>query len=458
MAKSAVFERSEKLRLDAKYFCKAAVRARSYIEQRDIERLGEITSVLRKGIFDIKADTYTEPGDGVPFIRVGDIKNGLINENTTAWISDEANLKESATTLAKGDIVISKTAYPAAALITLPSCNVSQDTVAIKLSQHGRKLFHEEYIVAFLCSSLGMALMDAEFQGNVQEHLGLVDARKLPIPRLSLTFQDKVRNYFQKAIELRHLSFTHQSSAETYLADSIGLNEWSPPLPLAYTAKARLVRETGRLDSEYFAPRIKELIGILGREGLKIGDVAHVRREKFDSTIPGEFNYIEISDLTNEGTTTSIQMERSEAPSRAAWHVFSGDVITSTVRPIRRLSALIENHQEGFVCSSGFVVLCPKCVNPEVLLTYLRMPIFCELMDLHTSASMYPAISEKNLLTLPFSPPDSNTETAVCNAISNARIARRKADELLQTSKRAVEIAIEQSEAAAIQFLDEAED
>jgi len=46
-------------------------------------------------------------------------------------------------------------------------------------------------------------------------------------------------------------------------------------------------------------------------------------------------------------------------------------------------------------------VLEPKTIAPEVLLTYLRLPIICELMDLHTSASLYPAISERDLLKLP---------------------------------------------------------
>ena len=81
-------------------------------------KLGEITSVLRKGIFDIKADTYAEPGEGVPFIRIADLRNGIIDENSTARITEEAHLKEIATALAFEDLAISKTAYPAAALMT----------------------------------------------------------------------------------------------------------------------------------------------------------------------------------------------------------------------------------------------------------------------------------------------------------------------------------------------------
>ncbi len=126
------------------------------------------------------------------------------------------------------------------------------------------------------------------------------------------------------------------------------------------------------------------------------------------------------------------------------------------MRPIRRLSALIEPPQDGFVCSSGFVVLEPQRVTPEVLLTYLRLPLICELMDLHTSASMYPAISESDLLNLPFAPPDQRTADAVKDSVVRSRAAKARAAALLDAAKRAVEIAIEQDEAAALRFLDAA--
>ena len=70
---------------------------------------------------------------------------------------------------------------------------------------------------------------------------------------------------------------------------------------------------------------------------------------------------------------------------------------------------------------------------------------------------MYPAISEKHLLGLPFAPPDAAIQSAICDAVNQARDARRRAAVLLETAMRAIEIAIERNEAAAQRFLDEAE-
>ena len=195
--------------------------------------------------------------------------------------------------------------------------------------------------------------------------------------------------------------------------------------------------------------------GLTPRELFSVHDVAPPRYEKFSPLGSGEFNYIEISDVGSDGTATSSRVARSEAPSRATWHVHAGDVLTSTVRPVRRLSALVTPEQNGFVCSSGFVVLNPEEVASEVLLTYLRLPLICELMDLHTSASLYPAISDSDLLALPFPKLEDATSEKIVASVQSSHAARRRAHALLEKAKRAVEIAIEQSEAAALQFLAE---
>ncbi len=53
-----------------------------------------------------------------------------------------------------------------------------------------------------------------------------------------------------------------------------------------------------------------------------------------------------------------------EAPSRARQYVRGGDVLTSTVRPNRHLSAIVAPEQGGCVASSGFVIW--PLVDPEV--------------------------------------------------------------------------------------------
>ncbi len=243
--------------------------------------------------------------------------------------------------------------------------------------------------------------------------------------------------------------------AEQTLLQALGFEGWEPPEPLTYTRNASDALAAARFDAEYFAPRVAQLLAKLRSDGLTLRDVAPARHEKFETRKYGNdtFPYIEISGLRSDGTATSEPTPTAEAPSRASQIVRGGDIITSTVRPIRRLSAIIAPEQDGHVCSSGFVVLEPKAIAPEVLLTYLRLPVICELMDLHTSASLYPAISERDLLQLPVPQIPDPAAEEIIHHIRQAHQSRQQAQSLLESAKRAVEVAIEEGEAAALAWL-----
>ena len=130
-------------------------------------------------------------------------------------------------------------------------------------------------------------------------------------------------------------------------------------------------------------------------------------------------------------------------------------MITSTVRPIRRLSALIEPEQNNYICSSGFAVLQSVKIEPEVLLVYLRSPIVCEILDLHTTASMYPAISTEDLLNIPITLPKESTRQEIVQKVRESRKAREQSKQLLEIAKMGVERAIETDEATATNWIEE---
>jgi len=450
---SAIRVDNDKLRIDSGYFAKQMLAADQKIRSYGLghDELGSLFSRFVKGIFDINAASYVD--EGVPFIRIQNLKNGMIDDRGMAFIPEERHNNESKTELLYGDIVLSKTAYPAASMFTLERGNASQDTIATKLSPYAQSNFKAAAIVAYLNSNFGQSLLWRQFQGNVQLHLSLEDGRKVPIPRFTEKLQSAVEDIYSSAEKLRYTAANSINLADKTLLSTLGLDNWTPPTPLSYVRYSSDAFLAGRLDAQFFAPRVSELMKRLGQDGLTIGDIAPARHERFKPGDSGSFNYIEIGGLGSDGTAVAETLPQKEAPSRATQFVRSGDIITSTVRPIRRLSALIAEEQDGDVCSSGFVVLTPQKISSEVLLTYLRLPLFCELMDLHTSATMYPAISEADLLSLPIPAIDTKTQLAIQQSVQEAAASRQRASSLLETAKRAVEIAIEDNEAAALAYL-----
>ncbi len=453
---SEVRHENNKLRLDSGYFAKPVLAADKLVRAYPggFDELGALFSRFVKGIFDINAESYAE--QGVPFLRILNLRNGTIDESNLALIPEPVHLAEAKTELLRGEIVLSKTAYPAASLVTVDRCNTSQDTIATTLSAYGKREYRPEAVVAYLNSSIGKTLLLRQFQGNVQLHLGLDDGRKVPIPRLGKNLQSDIAKAFQSAETQRRTSLGAMERAELLMTTALGLDKWSASEPLTYTRNRVEVFDSGRLDAQFFTPRNLSLLRLLGRDNQSISDMAPVRHEKFVPLTDGTFNYLEIGGVRSDGSVGSLEVAHQEAPSRASQIVRKGDVITSMVRPIRRLSALVEDGQDGNVCSSGFVVLEPKHVLGSVLLVYLRLPLVCELMDLFTSATMYPAISEHDLLAIPIPAIEAQTQSQVNEQVTRAREAKWCATTLLDAANKAVDVALADSEAAASDYLNRA--
>ncbi len=308
------------------------------------------------------------------------------------------------------------------------------------------------YLAAYLGCNIGQAFANREQTEQMNPYLSLDGLRNLPIIVASTAVQQGIEDLIREAHELLACASAAQNEASNELLGALGLRDWSPPEPLTYTRAASALPVSKRLDAEFSAPKVQALLERLSRTVSTVGSVARVRREKFKPEPPGSFRYIEIGDLDGFGRCASSDVALAEAPSRATWHVRAGDVLTSTVRPLRRLSAIIAPEQDGYVCSSGFVVLDPAEVSPELLLTYLRLPLVCELMHLFATASMYPALSEADLVALPM-PYVKEVDGKVQQLVRESARQLENSERLLEAAKRAVEIAIEQDEAAALRFI-----
>lgn len=312
------------------------------------------------------------------------------------------------------------------------------------------------YLSSFLESAKGKPLVLRGGYGAGQPHIAPPYLADMLVPRFG-ALEGCIDAIVDRSVQMEVEAASTVQAAEEVLLDAIGVANWTPPEPLAYTGRASDVFASGRFDARFFAPRIQVLLDLLAVDGRTIADVADPRREKFRPNACAVFDYIEISDIDGAGAATSTRLASEDAPSRATWHVRAGDIITSTVRPIRRLSAQITPRQEKFVCSSGFVVMTPRDIAPEVLLTYLRLPVICELLDLFASASMYPAITDADIFNLPLPHiPDAVAGQVTQNVIA-AKAAKSRAASMLEAAKRTVEIAIEDGEPVAMAYLDQAE-
>ena len=439
-------------RLDAEYYRPSHLRAEALVEKRGGVALSTVSDFL-VGPFGsaFTVENYCDDPT-YRYIRGKDVKPMAIAENDNVYMpkSDYERLAKYA--LKAGDVLISVVGTVGNSALIEPQHVPA--TFSCKSTAVRTRGLDPRYLIAYLNSSYGRGLLTRKERGAVQKGLNLDDLKSIKIFVANDTLQARIVEIYQLAATEKSASKTALAASESTLLLALGLENWQAPEPLSYVRSNKEAFASGRLDAEYFSPCVLELLSVLGRDGLTIGSVAPARHEVFRTSKAGDtFRYIEIGDMRNDGTAEANELATADAPSRATQFVRAGDVLTSTVRPIRRLSAEITLAQDGVVCSSGFLVLRPLSISASTLVTYFRLPLVCELMDLHTSASLYPAISERDLLSLPIPDIRQEVQQAVDQEVRAAHAAKQRAAQLLDAAKRAVEIAIEDSEAAALDYL-----
>lgn len=165
------------------------------------------------------------------------------------------------------------------------------------------------------------------------------------------------------------------------------------------------LNEYQRWDATYHASISKKMMQKMEKKRLlQIKDVAELMNERFNPKRLGDgelFDYIEISDVdANQLRTYGKKMLAEDAPSRARKIVHKNDVIVSTVRPERGIVAVVDEKQDGFVCTTGFAVLKPKGIDSLVLALLLQSEFVSRQIKKYAMGISYPVIDEKDLLEI----------------------------------------------------------
>ena len=110
-----------------------------------------------------------------------------------------------------------------------------------------------------------------------------------------------------------------------------------------------------------------------------------------------EFNYVDVSSVSN--TTFEIEqtqfLKGKDAPSRARRLIKENDVLFATVRPTLQRIAIVPEHLNNQVCSTGYFVLRPKNeINHRFVFYWLFTNDFMEQMENLQKGASYPAVTD----------------------------------------------------------------
>ncbi len=449
----------ESFRIDAEFFQKKYTFFADWVKTVKHTSLSKESLVARKGIFDVNASFYTDKG--VPFVRISSLRNMLIDNANVVCIPQVIDVANMDTHLSYGDIVLSKTAIPAASFINLPDCNVSQDTVAIKLKPSSNLL--SEFLVVFFNTKYGLAAMERRFTGNVQMHLNLVECKeKLLIPVFSSGLQQEIKELFTTAIDLFKNANIKYQEAGTLLLSTLALNDFIPSKENTSVKTFSQFKESGRLDAEYYHPKFDELMKRLHTHAEKMVLVKEIRTENHrgvqpDYIVGGEIAVVNSKNILENG----LDYDNFSATSRELWeltqkaHIEKGDILIYTTGANVGRAALYRLRVPA-LASNHVNILRVTHKHPKYIAFVINSMIGrLQTERLSTGSAqqeLYP--SDIDNFLIPIVPEAKQAEIEAL--LDESHALREQSKALLKAATRAVEIAIEQNEANGMEFLEKA--
>ena len=179
-------------RLDAEYYQPKYDQAEKAIKNCGFptQNLGSLIEPIQNG-FDYRE--YTE--EGTPYIRVGDVKNGQINIESTVKIPISMADVDKPVGLQIGDILFTrKGSFGNSAVVTELEVNgiISSEIMLVRLTSISKQTILPEYVSLFLNSQFGYLQVERRVHGVAYYSISQPDLANLLIPILPKSQQENI--------------------------------------------------------------------------------------------------------------------------------------------------------------------------------------------------------------------------------------------------------------------------
>ncbi len=461
---SYVKENNDVFRFDSNYFLKDYLKEESLIRSKNHTTLNKLGVKIKSfGAYSLNnAVHYLE--SGIPFIRGVNMKNGRISFSDMIYIDENANsllwkseVKPEMVLLSMsgtiGDVAIAskKWKYP---------INSNQDIAKIETNNK----INPYLLYIFLVSRFGQNYLKREARGSVQQHVFLSQIDQFEIPFLSNKIIRLIQLTIEKSDDLLFLLDSLYKDAESLLLETIGLKNFIPSAdPINIKSFKDSFLTTGRLDSEYYQKKYEDVIN-------------HIKTQKFDYLInlvkikksiePGSDVYsdeglpfLRVADYNKFGISKpdkklslsfckeNFDLIKTLKPKKETI-LFSKDGLIGIAYMLRKDEELI---------TSGAIIHLTVKDNTKIIPEYLTLALNSLLVQMQSerdsggSIIVHWRISEIENVIVPIIDYDKQQKIAVL--VEKSFKLKKQSDHLLETAKRAVEIAIEQNETESIKYI-----
>lgn len=454
---SKLLELNEVFRIDAEYFGTEALAVIGRLRGRGAVPLGSLAAIT-DGIH--TSLPFVDDG-AVKVLSAKHPKENYIDRSQFEAISAEFHAQNPRTALRENDVLISTVGTIGNSAVVTADLLPANSDRHIGIVRLHKGTMSPYVLSTFLLSRYGKAQSIRETTGNVQPNLFISKIGQLLIPRFAEQFENAIDAKVQRAYQLREESAKQIAQIETTLLHALGLKRWQAPEALSYVRSSAQAFAAERFDAEYFNPAKTEALAKLSAlSDCTVGDLFNSVRELWQPDDDSGPDVVRNYDLTD---ALSPFLDGSKAPSDRTTiastkkTIRAGDLVVSRLRSYLKEIALVQSGGDvPMVASTEYIVLRPKqpgVLPVEALMIFLRSALPQVVFKWSQDGSNHPRFDEKELLRLPLPRALIQHAAEYVTAVRSVIAKRERATQLLDAAKRAVEIAIEDSETVAKKYL-----
>ena len=455
------------LRLDSLYFQRRDIDQLKQIYAQAHDRLGDICYVTDG----IHASIDFDEGSGIKLISAKHPKEGYFDLTSVEEISAASHAVNPRTALNPDDVLISTVGTIGNAAVVrdemLPA-NSDRHVGIIRPRNDVERPLSSDYLTAFLISRYGRIQSSRETTGNVQPNLFLIKIRDFKVARFSDRFEALVETLSLRTLAAFRSSTDKQKQAEDTLLAALGLADWEPPEPLSYTARASDAFAASRLDAEHFHPKFAAAFEYMHASDLKITPLERLIEPIRNGVDLREFvengtAYIRVGDIKGG----RIELERCKRVSatketvKQSIYLQEGDVLFTRKGSFGNAAVVGHNDRNAIISTEIMLLRLHKSIrrqiNPDYLAAFFNSRMGKLQAEKWAHGVAFYSVTQKDLYKFEIPLVDSGVQEQIADILGDANRLRDESRRILEAAKRTVEIAIENGEADAMAFLDQAE-
>ena len=450
----SIVDASHSLRLDAEFF------RPDYLQvQRRLEAVGSRKLIdFQVNIRHPKEIKRNYVDDGVLFLRAQNVRPLSIDlTSNPVYISEEDAERLQDNTVHYKDILITRSGANAGQCAIYLEDNDAISSSHTFIVQSGN--LNPFFLTIFLNSRYGKTLIERGRYGSSQPEIAPPFLYQIPVPNLE-HLQTEIEKTYLRSKELTELSKTRYAEAQALLLAELGLADWQPKHTLSFATDYASMQRAERIDADYFQPKYDEIVNAVKnysggwdtlenlvalKKCVEVGSKAYL-----EDGIP----FVRVSNLSPFEITSEKYISEELYAEIEEHQPKQGEILLSK-DATPGIAYYLREDPEKMIPAGGILRLESKTdkIGNEYLTLVLNSILTQEQINRDVGGSVIlhwrPDQVAETVIPVLHQEKQSEIQQKVIESFN----LRKDAKNLLECAKRAVEIAIEQGEQTAIDWL-----